>query len=329
MVISDKCPICKETVFVEQELNLEFKTLDSGLEEAYKNLCPVCGPFTITEEAYNKLLEVWDESKIDFCKFINRIKSAKNQIIIENFEQIIEIIQENRGPSNLVEKIDEVIAEIFTRTTKVGEFVSISTNDHFYYWCLDRSELQEILSLLMKEGYIEVYERHVKLDPNSSDFFREYNYNVYLTQHGINTGLEKFSLNKSSTKCFVAMAFDDDLNYLMNDVFRPGAEEAGFQAMRIDIKEHNENIDDHIIVEIKESRFVIVDLTHQKQGVYWEAGFAEGLGKQVIYTCRKEEIGNVHFDLNHRNIILWEEGQVDNFKKRLIDRIKVTVLYRK
>ena len=29
--------------------------------------------------------------------------------------------------------------------------------------------------------------------------------------------------------------------------------------------------------------------THGDPGAYWEAGFAEGLGKPVIYTCEKDD----------------------------------------
>jgi hypothetical protein len=35
------------------------------------------------------------------------------------------------------------------------------------------------------------------------------------------------------------------------------------------------------------SRFVISDLTHDSPGAYWEAGFGEGLGLPVIYTCER------------------------------------------
>ena len=39
---------------------------------------------------------------------------------------------------------------------------------------------------------------------------------------------------------------------------------------------------------IRDAKFVIADLTHDNNGAYWEAGYAEGLGKPVIYICEKE-----------------------------------------
>jgi nucleoside 2-deoxyribosyltransferase len=41
-------------------------------------------------------------------------------------------------------------------------------------------------------------------------------------------------------------------------------------------------------VNIRRSRFLVCDLTHGNRGAYWESGFAEGLGKPAIYTCRKD-----------------------------------------
>ncbi len=42
-------------------------------------------------------------------------------------------------------------------------------------------------------------------------------------------------------------------------------------------------------VQIRDAKFVIADLTHGNDGAYWEAGYAEGLGKPVAYICEKEE----------------------------------------
>ena len=83
---------------------------------------------------------------------------------------------------------------------------------------------------------------------------------------------------------------------LFNDVYEkaiePGVRDAGYEALRIDRKEHNNKIDDEIIAEIRRSRFVIADFTHGDQGVrggvYYEAGFARGLGLEVISTCRQD-----------------------------------------
>ena len=44
-------------------------------------------------------------------------------------------------------------------------------------------------------------------------------------------------------------------------------------------------------------------------GAYWEAGFAEGLGRPVIYTCEKRYFDEhkTHIDANHSLTIVWSE----------------------
>ena len=48
------------------------------------------------------------------------------------------------------------------------------------------------------------------------------------------------------------------------------------------------------------ARFVIADLSHDNNGAYFEAGFAEGIGLPVVYTCevKKFEAKKTHFDTN-------------------------------
>lgn len=66
-------------------------------------------------------------------------------------------------------------------------------------------------------------------------------------------------------------------------------------------------IDDRMRVEIRRSRFMLADLTHSNNGAYWEAGYAEGLGIPVIYTCKKAVFDErkSHFDTNHHLTVMW------------------------
>jgi hypothetical protein len=59
------------------------------------------------------------------------------------------------------------------------------------------------------------------------------------------------------------------------------------------------------MAEIRRSRFVVADYTGQRAGVYFEAGFALGLGLTVIPTCQADEIGKLHFDIRHLNTLTW------------------------
>ena len=60
------------------------------------------------------------------------------------------------------------------------------------------------------------------------------------------------------------------------------------------------------MAEIRRSRFVVADYTGQKNGVYFEAGFALGPGLTVIPTCRADDVPKLHFDIKHLNTLLWK-----------------------
>ena len=73
-------------------------------------------------------------------------------------------------------------------------------------------------------------------------------------------------------------------------------------------------------VTIRDAKFIIADLTHDNNGAYWEAGYAEGLGKPVIYICEqsKFEEDETHFDVNHCTTVKWSVRAPDGFRNELI-----------
>ena len=100
-------------------------------------------------------------------------------------------------------------------------------------------------------------------------------------------GWTEFEKSKTANiereKAFVAMWFDPG----MDDAYEQGigptiAEDAGFKSIRIDAVEHTGKIDDRMIAEIRDSQFLVADFTGHRGGVYFEAGYAIGLGLPVI-----------------------------------------------
>jgi nucleoside 2-deoxyribosyltransferase len=111
----------------------------------------------------------------------------------------------------------------------------------------------------------------------------------------------------NSAQGFVAMSFGKEMDPAWSDGFRQGIEAAGYRPLRIDHKEHINGISDEIVAEIRRSRFVVTDYTHQRNGVYYEAGFASGLGLPLIPTCRADQIKDLHFDIAHINTLRWND----------------------
>jgi hypothetical protein len=131
----------------------------------------------------------------------------------------------------------------------------------------------------------------------------------------------------NSSQAFVAMWFDASLNDAYAAGIKPGIEDAGYTAVRVDAVDHNNKIDDTIIAEIRRSRFLVADFTHGEKGhrggVYYEAGFAHGLNIPVIFTCREDIIGEIHFDTRQYNHITWKEPA--ELREKLSKRISATI----
>jgi hypothetical protein len=113
-----------------------------------------------------------------------------------------------------------------------------------------------------------------------------------------------------SSQAFVAMWFSELTDSAYFKGIAPALSATGYKPIRIDKKEHNNKIDDEIIAEIRRSRFLIADFTCEAKnvrgGVYYEAGFAQGLGIPVIWTCRDTSLSDLHFDTRQYAHIVWK-----------------------
>ncbi len=75
----------------------------------------------------------------------------------------------------------------------------------------------------------------------------------------------------------------------------------------------------------KRSRFLVADFTSQRGGIYFEAGYALGLGLRVIWLVRSDKLKNVHFDTRQYNFIQWDNGEWAALQRALKNRIEVTI----
>jgi hypothetical protein len=176
-------------------------------------------------------------------------------------------------------------------------------------------EVYELFKMLKDTGYVEG-----ALSTSGA-------MNVCPTAGGWN---EIDSLNKpqsDSAQVFVAMWFDEATNDAYTLGIAPALSATGYKPIRIDKKEHINKIDDEIIAEIRRSRFLVADFTcepnHVRGGVYYEAGFAQGLGIPVIWTCKVTSIGDLHFDTRQYAHIVWKTPE-DLFTQ-LKNRIGATI----
>jgi len=129
---------------------------------------------------------------------------------------------------------------------------------------------------------------------------------------------------------FMAMPFNNrKLDRVFNECLKPAVAETGFELRVLTEKQPAGLIDDALRVAIRRARFLVSELTGNNPGAYWEAGFAEGLGKPVIYTCDKSVFDDPnrrpHFDTNHCLTVLWEEKNLQLASERLKNTIRATL----
>ena len=148
------------------------------------------------------------------------------------------------------------------------------------------------------------------------------------------------SLHQGSTTTvggFIAMQFGDERldAFISANVIGRVAQELGVSIHRVDSSGVSKaGVIDNIMREaIADAAFVLVELSHGNKGAYWEAGYAEGLGKPVIYLCEQAVWDDLnqrpHFDVNHCTTVMWSETNPDVFVEQLVATINNSLRGRK
>ena len=189
-----------------------------------------------------------------------------------------------------------------------------------------KGEAGLIIRALEQEGLVEVI-RPPNRHPH--DLFSEY-HATRVSHRGYARYQELEGKSADSSQAFVAMWFDSSMDAVYQDAIAPAIEDAGYAPTRVDNVQHNRKIDDEIIALIRRSRFVVADFTagnpkESRGGVYYEAGFAYGLGREVIHTCRADFVEALHFDTRQYNHIVWSGDDLPQFRKDLRHRIEATI----
>lgn len=119
-----------------------------------------------------------------------------------------------------------------------------------------------------------------------------------------------------SRRAFVAMWFDSAMDPACEAIAEMLTAEGYVPPFRVDDLAHAElpegerhsRIDDRILAEIRGSRFVIADFTGNRQAVYYEAGFADGLGIPVVWCCKEgPDFGQLNFDTRQHEHVKWKD----------------------
>lgn len=135
--------------------------------------------------------------------------------------------------------------------------------------------------------------------------------------------MERAQQSSTSRNAFIAMWFNASMSDARNNGLMLGVRNAGYVPIVVNNVEHINRIDDEIVSQIRRSKFLVADFTGHRGGVYFEAGFAMGLGMPVLWTCRSDELSELHFDIRQYNCIDWSSPE--ELATRLQRRIEAVV----
>jgi hypothetical protein len=264
------CPVCNTPTEAPDD--------DGGAKHF---TCKRCGKFSIG----------WLARKP--AEYFNKLQTANLSGWIREHQgcalaaQALNTLSLIRTPS-VGEKATKLLTYLAQNNPKPGEYIQIPMNQELLGICWAQ-DLQEINFIFDKYLIVE-REFIVRVTDNYGRPCHQ------ITTKGWSYLDDMLSNKKVSSQGFIAMWFDKSVNDAWTAI-ENGIRNAGYKPFRVDQKEHNNDITDEIIAGIRGSKFLVADLTGHRNGVYYEAGFAKGLGIEVVWLCRKsdEKTGTLTF----------------------------------
>ncbi|WP_276979336.1 hypothetical protein [Flavobacterium filum] len=291
--------------------------------------CPLCKKYIIKYDARINLPRMISDKYLEKRHLLSGIFRERYELLLyeevittDNFESMLHTVN---VPVTLQERMDKIITYLYNKTKYYSERLDIyQPQDYSLGYAVNEDEFNHMLMELdLQRHLIDREQKHST------------HYRLRLTSKGFERAEQLRTSPIISNQCFVAMWFSDEMNKVYSDYFVPAIEaktldgqnitdEKSYKSIKIDMKDFNDEIVDEIISEIRKSKFIVADFTGNRGGVYYEAGFAKGLGLEVIFCCKKDDFKNMHFDVNHKNYIVWETGE--DLYNKLRKRISATII---
>ncbi|MFA5261586.1 MAG: hypothetical protein WC450_10190 [Candidatus Omnitrophota bacterium] len=301
------------------------KCYEDKNNEKLKMTCPLCGVYWITREAIDDtdFKNIAQNDLHLYSGYLRNNSFPENPKLItsEDCIKISEIVSPFKNMP-VSEKVTNIIKYMYGSTTKVLGRVDIAKDDIYRFYLYAPGDFESVMKYLKERNLIKFDEV-------------ENNYICHLTIEGWEKYEELKEINIFSTKVFIACAFGADYQENLVKTIKSACGKCGFEANLVSDEKHNDDISHKIISDIKESRFVIADFTDQNNGAYFEAGYAMGLGLEVIKLCRKDHMDEIdlktekrirlHFDTRQYSHIVWEIDKWAELEENLINQIKATI----
>lgn len=308
------CPLCGCPAGVE----------DTDYEEWIVVNCPNCRNYKISQTALNKLDAGRSKTVISHAAF--KMGGAENAPIFDR-DLVKKLLEEDHLPSH-TDQADIFIAYIGKQlqydASPGGEIIVDPAISTAMLGVSKPGDVWFIADELAEAGFLRVGRRTIR-EGVTRDCL-----GVKMTFTGWDRYRDIEERGIVSRTAFMAMQYKDPVvDDMYETCFKPAVEATGFVLRRLDENRKTGVIDNHLRVEIRNSRFLLADLTHDNRGAYWEAGLAEGLGRPVIYLCERSVFENEklrpHFDTNHCQTVVWEQNKKQAAEQGIKDMIRATL----
>jgi hypothetical protein len=117
---------------------------------------------------------------------------------------------------------------------------------------------------------------------------------------------------------FVVMPFSDEFKDIYELGIKAACEDAGARCERVDEQMFLENIPDRVYGQIEKADVIVSEMSGQNPNVFYEVGYAHGLGKQVVLVT--SNVADIPFDLRHYPHVVYE-GKIRRLKSDLYKKI--------
>ncbi len=281
--------------------------------------CPRCGHYQMSRSAVSitntKLKNQQKQALVSH--YIRKRVTDNDKIPTIKSNWLNKIIEEHELPDPHTQGENLILWVGKTYANKFEEWVRTKASENpalrAVIGAKNDAEVEYIYRNLKAEGLFDLQ------DSSRADLFR-LNFKGWERYH-------ELLKNPPNTKLvFMAMPFGKNQLNKVYEKYKKAVKDTGFKLTRADETPEAGNITNKILVDIQRSKFVIAELTYNNNGAYWEAGFAEGLGKKVIYMFNKtlNGGGETHFDIRQSQTIFWEEGKEEDCAEKLKNCIRAT-----
>lgn len=200
---------------------------------------------------------------------------------------------------SIEQKANKFIQRLKEKTTYFGEMVEFGELENAYplAYAKNSSEFRALLKLLEDKRLVHSIVREGLLSGGvaaGGELFVR----ASLLADGWELSANLGNQNIASEQGFVAIWFDESMNESIAAI-EEGIRDAGYQPVCIKDMYFPDRIMDKALAEIRKSRFIIVDLTENRGSVFFEAGFAHGLGIETIFVYKESENAQLEFYVKH------------------------------